>query len=77
MGQIYPNLEKGLQEILNKYSKCVTTGYSAFRPGYSLANEIIRCIEASSAVVFLSQIHFVENYGVETKHLLLNTKTNQ
>ena len=52
MGEIYPNLEKGLQTILKTELPCVETGYSAFRPGYALANEIIRCVEASYVVVF-------------------------
>ena len=52
MKDIYPNLEKGLKNILGTDSQCVATGYDAFRPGYSLADEIIRCVEASSVVVF-------------------------
>ena len=52
MGEIYPNLEKGLQKILKTELPCVETGYNAFRPGYSLANEIIRCVEASYVAVF-------------------------
>ena len=52
MKDIYPNLETGLKKILDTDSQCVATGYDAFRPGYSLADEIIRCVEASSVVVF-------------------------
>ena len=42
----------GLQKLLNTDSRCVATGYNDFRPGMSLANEIIRCVEESSVVIF-------------------------
>ena len=52
MEDIVPKLEEGLEKLLNTDSRCVTTGYTDFRPGMSLANEIIRCIEESSVVIF-------------------------
>lgn len=52
MQEIFPYLDNGLKKILNTNASCVATGYNAFRPGFSLANEIIRCVEASSVVVF-------------------------
>ena len=52
MSEILPNLERGLKKVLKTNSQCVATGYSEFRPGFCLANEIIRCIELSSVVVF-------------------------
>lgn len=53
MQEIFPHLENGLKKILNTNASCVATGYNAFRPGFSIANEIIRCVEASSVVVFV------------------------
>ena len=51
MDYILPNLEKSLRKILRTSNQCVATGYNSFRPGFSLANEIMRCVEASSVVV--------------------------
>ena len=52
MEEIYPKLEEGLKKVLNTDSRCVSIGDRDFRPGLSLANEIIRCVEESSVVVF-------------------------
>ena len=52
MREIVPKLEDGLKRLLKTDSKCVATGYTDFRPGMSLANEIIRCVEESSVVIF-------------------------
>ena len=52
MGEIVPKLEEGLKRLLKTDSRCVASGYNDFRPGMSLANEIIRCIEESSVVIF-------------------------
>ena len=41
MREIALKLEEGLKELLKTDSKCVATGYNDFRPGISLANEII------------------------------------
>ena len=61
MDAIYPNLDLCLRNLLNTEARCVATGGTDFRPGYSLTNEIIRCVEASSVVVF-----FVTNKFCET-----------
>ena len=52
MTEIAPKLEEGLKKLLETDLKCVATGYNDFRPGFSLANEIIRCIEEACVVVF-------------------------
>ena len=52
MKEIAPKLEEGLKKLLKTDSRCVATGYSDFRPGLSLADEIIRCVEESSVVIF-------------------------
>ena len=52
MNDIAPKLDEGLKNLLKTDSRCVATGYNDFRPGKSLANEIIRCVEESSVVVF-------------------------
>ena len=52
MTEIAPKLDEGLKKLLQTDHKCVATGYSDFRPGLSLANEIIRCIEEAFVVVF-------------------------
>ena len=52
MGDIAPPLENGLQKLLKTDSRCVATGYNDFRPGMPLANEIIRCVEESSVIIF-------------------------
>ena len=50
--EIYPKINEGLKKILDAESRCVAIGGIDFRPGFPLANEIIRCIEGSSVVVF-------------------------
>ena len=52
MEEIYPKLNEGLNKILDTESRCVAIGGIDFKPGFPLANEIIRCIEGSSVVVF-------------------------
>ena len=52
MDDIVPKLEEGLKKLLNTDSRCVATGYTDFRPRMSLANDIIRCVEESSVVIF-------------------------
>ena len=52
MTEIAPKLDEGLKKLLQTDIKCVATGYNDFRPGFSLANEIIRCIEEACVVVF-------------------------
>ena len=61
MDAIYPHLDTNLKNILNTDARCVATGGTDFRPGYSLTDEIIRCVEASSVVIF-----FVTNAFCET-----------
>ena len=61
MEAIYPHLDTNLKNILNTDARCVATGGTDFRPGYSLTDEIIRCVEASSVVIF-----FVTNAFCET-----------
>ena len=51
MNYVYPHLNEGLKKILGTESRCVSTGEMDFHPGFSLANEIIRCIDASAVVV--------------------------
>lgn len=52
MNDIYPELEAGLKKVLQTSSRCVATGATDLRPGFSLANEIICCLEATSIVIF-------------------------
>ena len=52
MEEIVPKLEDGLRKLLDTDARCVATGYNDFCPGMSLANEIIRCVEKSSVVIF-------------------------
>ena len=52
MREIVPELEDGQKKLLKTDSRCVAIDYDDFRPGMSLANEIIRCVEESSVVVF-------------------------
>ena len=52
MTEIAPKLDEGLKKLLQTDLKCVATGYNDFRPGFSLANEIIRCIEEACVVIF-------------------------
>ena len=55
MTNVYTQLDSGLKAILNTDECCVATGFTDFRLGYYIKNEIVRCIEASSVVVlFLS-----------------------
>ena len=58
MNEIFPNLNAGLGKILNTEVRCVATGGHDFRPGFPVGNEIIRCVEASSVVVFFVTNNF-------------------
>ena len=58
MDEIFPNLNASLKKILNTEVRCVATGGHDFRPGFSVGNEIIRCVEASSVVVFFVTNNF-------------------
>ena len=49
---IFPQLDAGLKRILNTETCCIATGANDIQPGFPIAEEIIRCIEASSIVVF-------------------------
>lgn len=70
MQDIFPYLENGLKKILNTDASCVATGYNAFRPGFSLANEIIRCVEASSVVVFFVTNAFLRKMWCKNETLV-------
>lgn len=70
MQDIVPYLENGLKKILNTDASCVVTGYNAFRPGFSLANEIIRCVEASSVVVFFITNTFLRKMWCKNETLV-------
>ena len=61
MDEIFPNLDAGLKKLLRTDCRCVATDGTDFRPGFSIADEIIRCIEASYVVIF-----FVTNAFCET-----------
>ena len=52
MSEVVPKLDEGLKKLLQTDHKCVATGYNDFRPGFSLANEIIRCVEEAAVVIF-------------------------
>ena len=58
MDEIFPFLDEGLREILHTDKRCVSVGGMDFRPGIPLADEIIRCIDASSVVVFFLKNNF-------------------
>ena len=70
MDEIYPVLDAGLKKILNTETRCVATSYSDFRPGFCLAKEIIRCIEASSVVVFFVTNSFCEKVWCRNETLV-------
>ena len=57
MDEIFPYLDEGLKEILKTDKRCVSVGGMDFHPGVPLADEIVRCIDAASVVVF-----FLTNY---------------
>ena len=69
VSEILPNLEHGLQKILKTNDQCVATGYSEFRPGFCLANEIIRCIELSSVVVLFVTNEFCKKMWCRSEAL--------
>ena len=60
MTKVYPKLESGLKRILNTGSQCVATGGTSFKPGYSISDEIVRCIEDSSVVIFFLSDTFIQ-----------------
>ena len=58
MDEIFPFLDEGLREILHTDKRCVSVGGMDFRSGIPLADEIIRCIDATSVVVFFLTNNF-------------------
>ena len=59
MTRVYPQLEAELKRILNTESDCVVTGGTHFRPGHSIQDEIVRCVEESSVVIFFLSNTFI------------------
>ena len=58
MDEIFLFLDEGLREILHTDKRCVSVGGMDFRPGIPLVDEIIRCIDAASVVVFFVTNNF-------------------
>ena len=54
-----PKLEAELKKILNTESDCIATGGTHFRPGYAIQDEIVRCVEESSVVIFFLSDSFI------------------
>lgn len=52
MNNVYSELNEGLKHVLKTEETGVATGATNFLPGFSIGEEIVRCIEASSVVVF-------------------------
>ena len=80
MKTVLPNLESGLKRVLNTENDCVLTGATSFRLGYSIKDEILRCIEQTSVVMFfLSDTFFKKPWCrnelykafCENKHIVL------
>ena len=80
MKTVLPNLESGLKRVLNTETDCVLTGATSFRLGYSIKDEILRCIEQTSVVIFfLSNTFFKKPWCrnelykafCENKHIIL------
>ena len=70
MTEIAPKLEEGLKKLLQTDLKCMATGYNDFRPGFSLANEKIRCIEEACVVVFFVTNTFCKKKWCRNKALV-------
>ena len=59
MTRVYPQLEAELKRILNTDSDCVATGGTHFRPGYAIHDEIRRCVQESSVIIFFLSDTFI------------------
>ena len=70
MNDILPNMDASLKKLLKTESRCVATGVMDFRPGFSVANEIIRCIENSSVVIFFVTKSFCEKMWCRNETLV-------
>ena len=70
MDQINPFLDAGLKKLLETDIRCVATSYNDFRPGFSVANEIIRCIEAANVAVFFVTNSFCEKVWCRNETLV-------
>ena len=70
LNEIFPNLNAGLKKILNTEVRCVATGGHDFRPGFSVGNEIIRCVEASSVVVYFVTNNFCRKMWCRSEALV-------
>ena len=55
---IYAELDTALKKQVNTTSRCVSVGDLDFRPGLSVGNEIIRCVEESFTVLFVKSNKF-------------------
>ena len=70
---VLPKLNTGLQTVLGTNMRTVATGVTDIRLGLPLGNEIIRCIEASSVVVFFLTKAFCKSswcrYEAQEAHL--------
>ena len=67
MANVYPNLNSDLKQILNIDSNCVATGGTDFSLGYSIKDEIVRCIDESAVVVFFLSETFVNKPWCRTE----------
>ena len=60
---VYPNLELGLKRVMRTESRCVGTGDLDMLPGQPIAEEITRCIQNSSVIVFFVSDSFSKGPG--------------
>ena len=69
---ILPQLDTGLQKVLHTDLRCDATGAYEFRPGFPVATEIIRSIEASEEVVFFITKSFCKNKWCRYETIVAN-----
>ena len=77
MSEIVPKLDEGLKTLLQTDHKCVATGYNDFRPGFSLANEIIRCVEEAAVVIFFVTNTFCKKMWCRNEALVAHYENKQ
>ena len=77
MENVFPHLNDGLKQILKTESRCVAIGGMDFHPGFPLANEIIRCIEASSVVILFITNAFCRKNWCRNEAMAAHTDNKQ
>ena len=77
MTKVYPQLEAELKLILNTESDCVATGGTHFRPGHAIKDEILRCVEESSVVIFFLSDTFINKSWCTLRYTRLSVMRSQ